>query len=262
MTLSMATVAFGPNALLSVTAMRAELARQWPTLPRVEDVDEKDTTFAFRVGTQDVLGGLMPAPIPWNDLEGPCATSWLWKDAAEVLRSHVAHLILTVSSEASPIERMKLLTQVTTAVLATCPEAIGVLWFHAGMVLQPPLFREFATTFLPDGLPVYLWVDFRVGKGLTGKSTGFTTGMEALGHMEFETLDSPEPPGELRERFFGLANYVLDNGPVIRDGDTIGEDANERIRVVYADSSFGHKGKVMRLEYSSTGSKKPWWKVW
>jgi hypothetical protein len=80
--------------------------------------------------------------------------------------------------------------------------------------------------------------------------------------MELETLNSPEPPGELRERFFGLACYFLENGPVIREGDTIDEDAHERIKVIYARSSFGHQG-LMRLDYSSTAAaKSPWWKFW
>jgi hypothetical protein len=262
MSLSMAMIALGPNARLSGAAIQADLARQWPSLPKATAMEEKEDTFSFRVGTLDVIAGLMPAPIPWSDLEGPCATSWLWKDAAAVLRSHAKHLILTVSGEEQALDRIRLLTQVAASVLATCPEAVGVFWTHAAMVIQPPLFREFATTILPGGKPVHIWVDFRVGKGASGKLAGFTTGMEALGHMEFETEDSPEPPGELRERFIGLANYVLENGPVIRDGDTIGEDANERIRVVYADSAFGQKGKVMRLEYSGSKRKKPWWRPW
>jgi hypothetical protein len=260
--LSMAMIALGPNACVSAAAIQAELGRQWPTLPKAEPAEEKEGTFAFRVGVQDVVAGLMPAPIPWSDLEGPCATSWLWKDAADVLRSHTTHLILTVSSQAAVLDRMRLLTQVTASILATSPQAVGVFWTHAALVVQPALFREFATEMLPDALPLYIWVDFRVGKAPSGKSVGFTTGMEALGHMELETQGSPEPPGELRERLFGLASYVLINGPVIRDGDTIGEDANERIRVVYADSAFGHKGKVMRLEYSQAQRKKPWWRPW
>jgi hypothetical protein len=257
--LSMSMIALGPNPHLSVAAIQADLAQQWPSLPEAEAAEQKEGTFAFRVGSQDVVAGIMPAPIPWADLEGPCRTSWLWKDAAEVLRSHATHLILTVNSEETPLERMRLLTQVTASILATCPEALGVFWTHASMVIQPPLFRDFATQMIER--PLYIWVDFRVGQNAAGKSSGFTTGMEALGHMEIETDDSPEPPGELRERLFGLANYVLDNGPVIRDGDTIGEDANERIRVVHADSAFGHKGKVMRLEYSAK-PKKPWWRPW
>jgi hypothetical protein len=257
MVLSMAMIALGPNAQPSSAAIQAELARQWPSLPKAQAAESKDDTFCFRIGSLDVIAGLMPAPIPWSDLEGPCATSWLWKDAATAMRAHTTHMILTVSGEEGPVERLRLLTQVTASILATFPEVVGVFWTPATLVIQPPLFRDFATEMIER--PLYLWVDFRVGKNAAGKTSGFTTGMESLGHMEFETEDSPEPPNELRDRFFGLANYVLDNGPVIRDGDTIGENANERIRVVYADSAFGHKGKVMRLEYTQVKQKKRWW---
>jgi len=258
--ISIAMIMLGPDAELSVRAIRADLAAQWPALPESEGPEEGEGTFSFRIGSIDVIAGLMPGPIPWSDLEGPCATSWLWADAADVLRGHTAHLILTVSGEGGPVDRMKLLTQLTASILATCPGAIGVFWTHAALVIPPAMFRDFATQILPDGLPLYIWVDFRVGGAEAGRSKGFTYGMESLGSMEFETLDSPEPPGELRERFFGLATYVLEHGPVIRDGDTIGEDAVERIRVDYAESSFGQDGRVMRLVYTPVKPKK--WRLW
>jgi hypothetical protein len=109
---------------------------------------------------------------------------------------------------------------------------------------------------------LHIWVDFRVGKDGERTSSGFTAGMAALGLMELETQHCPEPPGELKDRLLGLAGYLLENGPVIRDGDTVGEDANEKIRVVYAPSSFGHEGRVMRLEYEKPSPQKPWWKLW
>jgi hypothetical protein len=86
--------------------------------------------------------------------------------------------------------------------------------------------------------------------------------MKALGLMEFESKNAGESPGELRERFLGLAGYLVENGPVINDGDTVGQDANERIRVVYSDSEFGHEGQVMRLVYEAAPPRKSWWKFW
>ncbi len=67
--------------------------------------------------------------------------------------------------------------------------------------------------------------------------------------MEIEAVGTPEKPSELFDRFIGLTDYLLTNGPVIRDGNTIGEDENERIRVVYGQSNFGHEGEVMQLKY-------------
>ena len=254
-------VALGKSPKLSAGEIQRDLQRTWPSLAWMSEPQKGDGTLSFRVGDADVIMGLMPAPIPWRDLEGPCATSWLWPDAAGVLRQHTSHLIVTVSSEASPLERAKLLSQVVASILATCQAALGVYWGDATLVISPKVFRDFAAQMLPDGLPLYIWIDFRIGRNPARGCSGFTTGLGALGHMEFETENSPEQAGELRERFFALACYLLENGPVIRDGDTVGEDANERIKVTYSPSAFGQRGRVMRLDYSSA-VQKPWWKVW
>jgi uncharacterized protein (TIGR03067 family) len=113
------------------------------------------------------------------------------------------------------------------------------------------MFREIAVESIPDGFPLNVWLNVHIGKSAEGKTAGCTIGMRALGHMELETWNSPEPPGELRERFLGLAYYLLENGPVVEDGDTIGEDEEERIKIVYGNSRLGHKDQVMRLDYQS-----------
>ena len=63
----------------------------------------------------------MRGPIPWSDLEGPCATSILWPKAAEELRPHTGHLIVTVlRQDDDPLEGSRMLTRACTSVLATC----------------------------------------------------------------------------------------------------------------------------------------------
>jgi hypothetical protein len=132
------------------------------------------------------------------------------------------------------------------------------MWGKAGHLVSAKVFRGFAEKMLPDGFPLYIWIDFRVGPGPDGKTAGFTRGLDALELMELETLNSPEPPGELRERFFGLALYLIENGLVIQDGDTVGEDEIERIKVSYTESAFGNEGQVMRLDYEAVAKKKAW----
>ncbi len=261
MELSMAMIALGEKPQLSGSAIKQHLAKTWPALPQASELKKQDNTLSFDVGNQAVIMGLMPAPIPWSDLEGPCATSWLWKDAANVLKEHKNHLVLTVSSEEKPVQRAAMLSMVTAAIFKTCSQAVGVLWGLSGLVISPEIFCEFAEKMLPGGLPLFIWVDFRLLKNQAGRVVGFTQDMEQLGHMELETLDSPETPAGLRDRFFGLACYLLENGPVIKDGDTVGESADEKIRVVYSDSAYGHKNKVMRMDYGGSANK-PWWKFW
>lgn len=248
---TIALIPLAPKAKLSSALIKADLAAKWPDLPRAKSAEAKKDQFCLRIGKSDIVIAIMRAPIPCSDLEGPCKTGWLWQDAEAAQRAHVGHLVVTLSSEEGPIEQSRLLTQVCTSILATCAEAPGVLWWNGKLLVPSQVFQKYATEVMPDALPLYIWVDFRVEASSKGKTMGFTTGMAALGHMEFETECSPEPPTELRERLFGLANHVLENGPVISDGDTIGDDASQGIRVAHCHSAYGHEGKVVRLVYGS-----------
>lgn len=262
MALAISMVLLCDDAAVSAADIQLDLATNWPDLDAATNLKQEEGILSLDVGSSSIIFGKMPAQFPWSDLEGPCATSILWPKATEELKPHKIHWIVTVSGELNELDLSKLLTQATAAFMASCPAALGVYWANATLLVPKGIFIEFAQKILPHIAPLDIWVDFRVGRDSEKSSAGFTCGMAALGHKEFEAQGSPEPPGELRERFLSLARYVVENGPVINDGDTIGEDANERIRVVYSKSQFGHKGQVMRLEYETASPQKPWWKLW
>lgn len=244
---------------VSALAIEEELRNRYAEL-RPSLTDDEENTPSFDLKDGQLILGWMPAPYPWSELERPCATGLLWKDAATEVRAHGAHIIVSVLSGLDLVEKAILLTQCTAAVLAACETAMGVYWGNASLVVPKKVFIEFAERVLPHGPPLDIWVDFRVGWRTPSTSNGFTQGMEALGHMELEALEMPEKPAELRQRLQDLASYLLQNGLVIRDGHTVGQDANERIRVVYSDSSFGNDQRVMRLQYEAA-PKRPWWKL-
>jgi hypothetical protein len=243
------------DVALSAAQIERYLAATWPDLPDAAETVQEDEMLAFCLGSVDVVMSKMPAPIPWSDLEGPCAASILWRNASDEVRQHTLHWIVTVSGEVDPLDGSKLLTQATAAVLATCPSTLGVYWGNGTLVIPKPIFIDFAVEAMAAGLPLPIWVDFRVGNDSETTAFGFTTGMAALGHREIETKRWPQSPGELRERLMAICEYILEMGVVFQDGDTLGLDATERIRVVYSRSAFGNEGKVMRLEYQRPGSK-------
>jgi hypothetical protein len=242
--------------------IRDFLAKNWKDLSPATDFSEEDSTLMFDIGPAKVALLRMAAPFPWSDLEGPCATSLLWPEAEASLRHHGAHIIVSVLGDLAPLEQATLLTQVTAAVMHACQTALGVYWGSATLIIPKPLFTDFALEVMAHELPLHIWVDFRVGKDEKGGSSGFTAGMASLGHMEIEALNTPETPAALRDRLTNLCTYLLQNGPVIHDGNTIGANADEKISVVYADSQFGSEGKVMLLEYAASAPKKSKWKLW
>ena len=262
MALGISMIMLTADSPIRVGDVQRQLAETCPDFPVITEATEEEGVVSLTLGDSFVIMARMPAPIPWSDLEGPCATSILWPNAQDEVKTHKVHWIITVNGDLDPIAISKLLTQATAAAMSACTSAIGVYWGNATLVVPRNIFIDFAEDVLPLGPPLPIWVDFRIGKDSQKSSAGFTSGMKALGHMELESQQSPEPPGELRDRLMSLAGYVLEHGPVIRDGDTIGEDAQERIRVVYSDSVFGHGSKVMRLVYEQASAKKPWWKMW
>jgi hypothetical protein len=100
----------------------------------------------------------------------------------------------------------------------------------------------------PEAPPLYLWVDLRAIRNKDGTTGLFTTGLSALGHMEIELPRIEMDPGELREWLLNIMYYLLENGPVLKHGETIGMSEEQKIRIRHCPSSFGHPGKVIRLE--------------
>jgi len=234
----------------SLEGIREEIENSWPDSQLME-AEESETVMSFDFGGDGcVFLGNMPAPVPWSDLESIAEASWLWPDAAEVLKSHDTHAIVTMTGGRDPIQRLKLMTQVITSVLKATPSALGVYSHNARFCVSSQVFQSFADEFLPSDVPLTICVDVRVGENKDGTSSGFTRGLDSLGLMDIECSSANEPASELRARLEGIANYLLENGLIIRDGHTLGETAREIIRVKYASSKFGHDKKVMQLDYS------------
>jgi hypothetical protein len=207
--------------------------------------------FSFNVGDEFLALALMPAPYPAAELEGPIATSWMWpaEPSIEGVKRHRSHLLITMTGgSADPVCRRLILTAVT-ARAAKQPGVMAVLWPEAALVVFPPVFVEMAQTInSPQAPPLYLWVDLRALRNEDGTTALFTTGLTPLGHMEIEIPRIDMDPGELREWLLNIMYYLLENGPVLQDGQTIGMTAEQKIRIRHCPSVFGHPGKVIRLE--------------
>lgn len=245
---------------LSAEAIKADFAARWPHMSKPVSLPASEDQIAFCVGDYDVVIANMQAPIPWAELEPLCEASLLWQDATTALRDHATHTIVAVRTGKGPIEQSRFLTQVCASVLTTCEQAIGVFWLNATLLVPPEFFLFCATEVMPESLPVHIWVDCQVGLDNNGKNIGYTVGMAALGHLDIEAVNVPESLEDLRDRLYLIVSYILENGPIIKDGDTIGKDSLERVHVIYRKSVLSRdRGKVMCLEYSLPRNKRRRW---
>lgn len=218
---------------------------------KVSEPHRNGDIVTFELDDELVAIALMPAPYPASDLEGPIATSWMWprQPPIDEVKRHQSHLLITMMrGNADPVRRRLILTAVT-AFAARAKGVIAVYWPEATLVHFPPVFIEMAKEIdTPEAPPLYLWVDQRVFRNEDGTIGLFTTGLAPLGHMEIEIPSIDMDPGELREWLLNIVCYLLEKGPVLKDGETLGMTAEQKIRIRHCKSSFGHPGQILRLE--------------
>ncbi len=254
MTIALSMVTLNAEPRVSIDEIAKSWQKRWSESVSFSESEDESHTLSLRVGACDVIYGMMPAPIPWGELESLCAASGIWPEASEVLKKHSDHVIVTVLGEGNHLDQMIVLTKATVAFADACSAVTGIYWGNSSQVFPPELFASIAGDSLPDDLPVPIWVNICVAENEDGTTAGFTKGLAAFELKEFEALKSPETLEELYKRLLGLCEYLIRNGAVIKDRDTIGESATERIRIVYSKSEFGSPAEVMRLEYGDDSS--------
>ncbi|MEM7164152.1 MAG: DUF4261 domain-containing protein [Planctomycetota bacterium] len=234
---------------------------EFPTLEKVEEVisahfdnlvelqrDEERETIEVQVGTERALVAPKRPAMPWGLLERPCKNAWYWPEAIEVMQDHAWHMVVLLKeSKSDPCEKSLLLTRLT-AVLGEGLGYLGVYWDSATMVHSAAAFSAAAKEMSTKELPANLWISFRIVENDDATHTLFTTGLDALGHMEIEVPASTADPTTLEGWAYNVAHYLLKDGEKIEDGESVGRSDEEKVTVRHVPSMFDSARKVMFLE--------------
>jgi hypothetical protein len=185
-------------------------------------------------------------------------TAWHWPQAWESLKGHKAHMIVSASGEIDPRTKTKLLGHLAAAAVETSPSAIGVHWARAD-VLWPAKALPLMVPARGEDLPLPLRVAVKLSRDVdertkrpSGTISGMTKGLAAFGLMEIETRGYSRNPQTLNGILLDLASYLIESGPVLKDGDTIGPDEATKIVVRHEQSSFVRELGVYRLYFPQT----------
>ncbi len=232
-----------------ISAAWAELFPSQPTLvPEKGAKDEKNAVTSFSVGGRTLMFAVMPMPVPQSEIDEAAQVSWLWPDAAKEVKAQKAHAIVTGVPGGKAVEEALEVTRLLAAA-AQASDCAGVYWGNGGMVHKPAFFIDGIKSF--DGeesLPGMLWVGLIVsGRSATGPFTLTTRGLNAFGHKELEIIDTKMGIGDLRMMAYGLIDYLLMRGPVLKHGNTFGGSATEKYRVEHTTSKFRNGEAVVRL---------------
>lgn len=247
---TLALIALETPTLPDADAVAAELGRVGDAPPRVASRTDAGFTLGWEADGATANVTLVDRPIPWERLEGPCATAWYWPEAAQSLRPHTAHLFLTLLDDnRGSIDASYRLTRLAIAAAAHAP-ALGIVWGASGAVHKPADFAQLAINSSASDLPLNLWIDFRAYELEGGGAYGlFTTGMEALGHRELETPRYAGDPQKLVAAAYNIAHYVLERDAMLKDSEVIGLPDESQVTVREDKSLVDPAAEVFRLEF-------------
>jgi hypothetical protein len=212
-------------------------------------VREGDGKIVFGLGNENAAIALMHTPIPWSELEGPCATAWWWPEAGEKLKRHASHILVALAGDkGNLVQRHVTLTHLAAAV-ASHTDAAGIYWGGGTLVHEPQAFIEQARELSPNSLPWPMWIDFRVEQNDDGSLRLFTTGMKSFNQLEIEIPNSRREPAEVFDFACSIADYIITTNPRIEDGHTVGRTEAEKVTAVQAPSMWDPKITVLRLDF-------------
>ena len=199
----------------------------------------------FNVSNMRVMAALMDVPVPDREAEIHAANNYMWPEAVEIVKTHQAQLIVAIMGKDAPVlERGKLFVKVLAA-LCRQKNVLGI--YTSGTVFQPQFYLDASEMLRDGGLPILNWIYFGMYQTEKGWNT-YTYGMKSFGKDEMEILEAVADPRELRDFLLNLACYVLDEDVVLRDGETIGFSAQQKLPIVRS-KGVSLDGDTLKIAY-------------
>jgi hypothetical protein len=209
------------------------------------DADEKGVIL-LRIAGGTVMIGLIDAALPKGTVDVLCRQSWHWKAACEATAGHRAHILVTVlDTRLDRLDAELLLTDVIASLMDG--NAIASYW-DASLHPRDSFLRQTAQMGRQRP-PVWLWVGFRFTNDVEKGVSMSTQGMESFGLREIETKDVQRNGRDVFSLVMGMASYLIQKGPVIQDGETVGDSPALNIRVRQGPSYWRDGLTVYRVLY-------------
>lgn len=203
---------------------------------------------------EETMGFLahMPAPIPGQEAEENADRNFLWKNGRKEAARHRSHVIVTNISagDETPVQSAMEVSRLALVALDLF-DGIGVYWGNASVSNSRDVFEEFCQEMSEEHVPVPVWLRFQLVRPSEGEVGMYTLGMRQFGLMDIEVDRCAWEPSDLFEFVSNIAHYLIQSGPVIADGNTVGGSAEERILVRHRPSMIEKGKRVYKIVFDA-----------
>lgn len=230
-TLAPSTVTDWLGSLFPQMNLRPEIMAS----PRQEP---KEPSFILKIWEMKFLIWYKPHPLPSNVfIDDPVQNLWdNWRDMARRQRAHYIVSNLEMYDEHPKKLAAAIIVLIITTAIAQELDPAGIYWVPSELFLGAESFIRGNRHLLPKTLPITYLVKPRWYKDERCAQDGLIT--QGLANFVDREIDYPsgnEDEAGMWNRALNLATYLIVNGPVIKNGDTIGSAEEERISVHLAE---------------------------
>ena len=207
------------------TAMKEDWGLECPEMP--EDSKEDGKAVIFDVNGMMVTIGLMEIKVPDGEAEYWANSNFMTREKSlAAAEKHEAHLLVAVlGGESAPLEAGKVFVKAASACLKA-DNALGI--YDCGTVWLPEDYIQSAMVMKEGGFPLADLVFIGLYQDERGIS-GWTNGLSSFGKEELEIVDSSQPPAEVYDMLWNISAYVIQEGAVLRDGQTLGFSEGQKL---------------------------------
>ena len=213
----------------NVEEFRAVLKEDWG-IECPEDAENprsEGEAIAFYENGMMATVGLMEAKVPNNEAEYWANSNFLTREKSlAAAQNHEAHLIVAVlGKDAAPLKAGELFVKIASSCLKAS-NALGI--YDCGTVWLPEYFIRSAMIMKEGEIPLTALVFVGLYQNEEGVSS-WTNGLRSFGKEEMEVINSSHPAPEVYDLMWDISAYLLEEGAVLRDGETIGFSAEQKL---------------------------------
>ena len=144
------------------------------------------------------------------------------------------------------INENMLFSMVASTILSNS-KSIGIYIGGRSLAIEKDFYIASVKNMSLEDLPLYIWLYFGL-RGDKEKQSVYTYGLKDFGKKEMEILNSSNGYGEVSDLMYNLAHYVIAQNVDLKDGETIGFSADQKLQISESKGVF-LDGITIKIEY-------------
>ncbi|MFD1161981.1 MULTISPECIES: DUF4261 domain-containing protein [Hwangdonia] len=222
-----------------------ELRKKWNL--KVNDKDADDKAAVLIIDNYNIAIATMQMAIPENEVENVAEYNYFWKNAVQETSKHKGHIVLSIMNAGKNAVQENLLYSKLASAVMNNSKSLGIYIGGRTLVLKKEFYQANVEMMSETDLPLYNWIYFGLRQE-NGKQSVFTYGLADFGKKEMEIVDSENSLDELNEMMFNLTHYVIAYDVKLKDGETIGISADQKLKISESKGRF-LEGLTLKIEY-------------